>query len=90
VKTGTLPVYISLRPRQSSYAMAEPTNCFLYAADGTCILKPHLVLDKVHAIGIRTRINASEIGRWQTPSDDGPVSALGLAAIGCLQSLHLF
>jgi hypothetical protein len=29
VKTGTLPVYISLRPRQSSYAMAEPTNVFL-------------------------------------------------------------
>ena len=48
---------------------------FFYAADGTCILKPHLVLDKVRAIGIRTRINASEIGRWQTPSDDGPVSA---------------
>jgi hypothetical protein len=49
---------------------------FFYAVDGTCILKPHLVLDKVHAIGIRTRINSSEIGRWQTPSDDGPVSAL--------------
>ena len=48
---------------------------FFYAADGTCILKPHLVLDKVHAIGIRTRITTSKIGRWQTPSDDGPVSA---------------
>lgn len=45
--------------------MAEPRNVF-HAADGTCISKPHLVLDKVHAIGIRTRVGASKIGRWHT------------------------
>lgn len=34
VKTGALPVYISLRPRQSSYAMAEPTNVFFRPPTG--------------------------------------------------------
>jgi hypothetical protein len=38
---------------------AGPTNVF-YAADGTCISKPHLVLDNMRAIGIGTRINVPD------------------------------
>ena len=74
-REGPYHLYKHLSQASQATQWRNPRNVF-YAADGTCILKPHLVLDKVHAIGIRTGINASEIRRWQAPSDGGPVSAL--------------